>query len=569
MTIANVTQLKTWASTGGTGTLTANITITASPDYPLNMVNGCILDGNGYKITIPSGETDALFKVGANSTVTVKDLEVEVLATTMTTGVLFAAIATNSVNITVTDCAITGTGTFTMSTNKAGIVAGIDSGVQNYTVSITGCYCTGNIGIDGGGIFGINSSTQTSGNVVIDKCYSLGIIGAGGGGIAGRGFGNAASSNKAIIRRCYSLGAIANTSGGICGSNCGVNSGNVLISNCYSIGTITSAGAGIIGVSGGNGCTIQNCYARRATATGKGAGQIAGNSSGNPSILSCEVGGSSSASWGATLGTSLLDDQGSPNTDIWLSAGSFSTGFGLTRFKLSPWDGTTYANQASQPDFTSAGGGGDPHITTINNETYYLITKGTFNLFDNNNEDARLVINADVFIPEYPIWNDKEYINNIYINYKGDCVIINAGFRGKLTEIINIDDEFNFKENSNITINEFDLELCNDHKMFCSECKYRTRNINYLNRHKINTNHNVLKNIRNKINVIISDEYNNYNITISNVNSNNFNPSNISIKIKDKTKCNKYSGAIIKKHENYECDIENLKYIKLISNNIE
>lgn len=569
--IANETQFKTWAeTTGSSAILTANFTITASVDYPLDMINGCQLDGNGYTITIPSDETDALFRVSSSSTVTVKDLEVAVTGTTMTTGVLFNEITNNNVNITVTDCAITGS--FSMSSLKAGIVSGIASGVTGYTVNITGCYCTGNIGADGGGIFGANNSTS-SGVVVIDSCYTSGNIGTNAGGIAGRFFASASVTNSAAsIRRCYTFGAIAAGAGGIVGRQAGVNTGMGIIANCYSIGTITGTGAGILGINSdnrfGSDIEITNCYSKNATTTGEGDGKLFGSTTlGDPVVTNC---GAGAGSWSPTLGTDLLDNEGSPNTDVWITTGSFSSnGYGLNRFKSAPWDGTTYLNPLSQTDFISAGGGGDPHITTINNEMYNLITKGTFNLFDNNIEDARLVINADVFIPEYPIWNDKEYINNIYINYKGHCAIINAGFRGKLSEIINIDDEFNCKENSNIIINEFPLQLCDDHKMFCSECKYRTRNIDYLNRHKKNTNHILLKNIRNKINIIISDEHNNYNINISNVNSNNFNPANISIKINDITKYDKYSGAITKKYEHYECDIENLKYIKLISNNIE
>jgi hypothetical protein len=569
--ISTEAGFKTWAtSTGGTGTLTQNITLTAHPDYPLLMINGCNLDGDGYLITIASTETDALFRVGASSTVSVKDVKVIVSGTNMTTGVIFNEVTTNNVNITVTDCAVTGS--FAMSSLKAGIVSGIASGVTGYTINITGCYCTGNIGSDGGGIFGANNSTSP-GVVVIDSCYTTGNIGTNAGGIAGRFFASASLTNSAAsIRRCYTFGNIAVGAGGIVGRQAGAHTGMGIISNCYSIGTITGSGAGILGIHSdnrfGSDIEITNCYSKSATTTGGGDGKLFGTTSlGNPVVTSC---GAGSGEWGPTLGTNLLDDEGSPNTNVWITAGTFSpNGYGLTRFKLSPWDGTTYLNPVSQPSFIASGGAGDPHIITLNGEMYDLITNGIFNLFDNNCHSARLVINANVFTPPFPIWQYNEYINDIFIHYKGWTMIVNAGFRGKLAKIIYIDKYDKYDKDDNfdkykkyMTVNEYELKLCNDHKMFCSECKYRTTNYNYLQRHHKKFGHIVLENIRNKINIIIKDEYNIYNISISNVNNCNFNPANINIKLHNTNNINEFSGAIVKKYEQFQSDIQSLNFIK-------
>ena len=67
--------------------------------------------------------------------------------------------------------------------------------------------------------------------------------------------------------------------------------------------------------------------------------------------------------------------------------------------------------------------------------------------------------------------------------------------------------------------------------------------------------------MKNSINISIKDEYNQYNINISNVNKDNFHPASVTLKLVDKTQYDTYSGAIIKEHEDFGCDIEHLHYI--------
>ena len=68
--------------------------------------------------------------------------------------------------------------------------------------------------------------------------------------------------------------------------------------------------------------------------------------------------------------------------------------------------------------------------------------------------------------------------------------------------------------------------------------------------------------VRNSINITIQDEYNKYNIMISNVNRDNFHPSSVTLKLQDKRHYDTYSGAVTKAHNEYDCDIEHLHYVK-------
>lgn len=570
--ISDIASLKTWANAdGGTGTLTTNITISsADPAFPLTPRINSTLDGAGYTITIGSAERSPLFSAPASGSVTVQNLEVAVdPAGPMDGGVLFANVSNDDAIITVTDCAITSTsGSFILGTNIGGVVGGIDTSVLGYNINITGCYCTGTIGSNGGGIIGRNQSTGT-GSLVIDKCYSTGNIGPGGGGIAGSGIGTS-SGAPFDVKRSYSTGTIADNAGGIVGTDavkCNIN-------NCYSVGTMTGTGAGILAAGAtSSGISINHCYSQRAAALGQGNGNIYGTvNSGTVTVGQNEAGGNS-AEWNATVngggGDGLLDSQGpEPDNDIWDISGSFSTGFGLNRFNSSPWDGSTYTANTSEAEFESGGGGeGDPHITTLDGVQYDLITDGVFKLFDNNLEESRLVINADTIIPEHPIWTDKEYISTIYISYKGNGITIKPGFRGQLAQILDVDEDF--ENDEHVTITESRTKMDNCHKKFCSECKYRTRNNKLLMRHRRKAGHKLLTGIRNKIMVTIQDEYNTYNINVSNVNQDNFRPANVGMKIHDKRSYGTYTGAITREHVEYGCDVDNLHFISDISEDKE
>jgi hypothetical protein len=129
-------------------------------------------------------------------------------------------------------------------------------------------YSTGNIGENGGGIFGQYSEGQ------VINCYSTGIIGINGGGIIG-----ANSSTEVSV--CYSTGTISDGAGGIFGQS---SSSLANAFNSYSTGTIGGVGAGgIFGQYSSAGVIARNCYSM-GNISGKYAGGIFGQNSDESSV---------------------------------------------------------------------------------------------------------------------------------------------------------------------------------------------------------------------------------------------------------------------------------------------
>jgi hypothetical protein len=127
-----------------------------------------------------------------------------------------------------------------------------DSDVTGGSVTISGCYSNGIIGIDGGGIIGaFDEGVGVPSQIIvpdvgttinINKSYSLGSsIASGAGGIVGTKF----SEGTLNITECYSQGQIAANAGGITGQIGQVGKAtNVNITDCYSSGT--NNGKGIV-----------------------------------------------------------------------------------------------------------------------------------------------------------------------------------------------------------------------------------------------------------------------------------------------------------------------------------
>jgi hypothetical protein len=88
--------------------------------------------------------------------------------------------------------------------------------------------------------------------------------------------------------------------------------------------------------------------------------------------------------------------------------------------------------------------------------------------------------------------------------------------------------------------------------------KYRTRDNNLLMRHRRSSGHKLLPSARNKLNLIVDTHENVYDITIMNVNDDNFDPSSIRVIAKNPDTLGLYSGALSKVHDDYECDIDSL-----------
>jgi hypothetical protein len=69
----------------------------------------------------------------------------------------------------------------------------------------------------------------------------------------------------------------------------------------------------------------------------------------------------------------------------------------LTAFNIPPWERSgDYTENNTIPAFGDGIITGDPHVYTVLGHSYDLITEKYFNLFDNEDPNDRLVINAMV-----------------------------------------------------------------------------------------------------------------------------------------------------------------------------
>ena len=340
----------------------------------------------------------------------------------------------------------------------------------------------------------------------------------------------------------------------------GFNAGYAKIENCYSFGSLGTGGA-ITGSSlNGTNVTLINCYGANASGNSFGNGELVKSKLSvppSPALTNCNFGNGSVSGWNHTTATTIIDDDYDSENNLWIKEDNFDSGYGLTVFKELPWNSVEYLFNTSEAKFGDAGGVGDPHITTIYGVTYDLVTKEYFNLFDNISKKNRLIINAQIKHSEYPIWKNKEYIYKIAIMYKNYLMVIEPGFRGKEAKIIYTNTSFNIYSD-NICIENKQLSLIQNHKRFCADCKYRSRNRKLLMRHRRNESHKLLSSVRNEIKIVINDEENTYYIRIQNVDKDNFNPASIKIKFKDLNKANNYKGAIINIQQPYSYDIDNL-----------
>ncbi len=177
-----------------------------------------------------------------------------------------------------------------------GAVCGSDSGAE---LTITGCYSTGAIGSNAGGIIAISGGAY-SGSVIIDSCWSSGDIDTGGGGITGNG------TQFVTITNCYSTGIIGQLAGGICGSGAGRSGGStVTVSNCYSTGSIGEQGGGIFGLSVGT-VNISNCYSTGNMANSQAGGICGVTNVGGQTISNCYVTGTQTSGTGYIVGSQTV-----------------------------------------------------------------------------------------------------------------------------------------------------------------------------------------------------------------------------------------------------------------------
>ena len=160
-------------------------------------------------------------------------------------------VGSNNGNIT--DCSATGD--VHGHSSQGGLVGFSESG------NIINCSASGDVNGDycDGGLVGINSYDNS-----ITNCFATGNVtveGYGGGGLIGQSYGT--------IANCYATGNTSITgscAGGLVGDSVGT------ITNCYATGNVHAGGSFAGGLVGDNSGTITNCY--RVQSAGTDAGTI-------------------------------------------------------------------------------------------------------------------------------------------------------------------------------------------------------------------------------------------------------------------------------------------------------
>ena len=329
--------------------------------------NNITINGNNKEVNINGiSSYPGLFQNGTNSTTpSFTGITIENLGVTSTNSTLiqttpyggwvcqgyFGAYAISG-NITVNYCYSNGN----IGGEGGGIFGEATGQYSSATISAYNCYSLGSIIPYGGGIFGSYTGYSSSGTISAYNCYSFGSIGQNGGGIFGDSAG-LSSSGTISAYNCYSLGSIGQSGGGIFGSYAGGSAqstsptsyAKINANNCYSIGNISTNAGGIFGQYAGNGAqqyvqiSANNCYTIGQITT-SGTGIYGGNNNGG-TYQNCYF----------TNGVSNWNDSDANNnliinTNVWVDINSNTT----TPYLLSSFNQQIYS----------------PNTVTINSSTY-------------------------------------------------------------------------------------------------------------------------------------------------------------------------------------------------------
>ena len=400
----NIVALETLTS-GDTIKLTASFSF-ASVNSIINMIDGVTFDGQGFTVTLASGNHEGLLQLPSSSA---PDCNIQ-------------NIGVNGDNATIVG-------------NWGILVKGRIGAVHG---NIYNCYVSGVLtNINSGGIIGY---VRNNSKINIERCVFNGTIdGEKVGGIVGILFRITSEIN---IEECYSLtnynDSAGEQTGGICGRIQSVCNGcSVNISNCYhyrSSGTYNNLSAGIIGFTNTSGSTgsvtITNCYSINSPISyfidtnissfgiinvninNSIANNMMVDSNGNP----ISTGGNVSYN-NTSTDLTTIEGQLSGPASVWQStsepytwtAGTDTNYPTLDQFTLGPWNPDQYAIYTDPAVLTpnyiggntrgsGGGGGGDPHIFPVFGETYDLPhLEETFLLLDNKMDD-RLIIKGKCWL---------------------------------------------------------------------------------------------------------------------------------------------------------------------------
>jgi hypothetical protein len=387
---------------GDTVKLTSSFTFTSPvlPSQRITLVDGVTFDGQGYVVTLASGNHTGLLELPTTSApdCNVQNVGVDGTNSTLLTGCGFlisgSGSSTSPISGRIYNCYSTGSIT---NIYCSGIVGNI---TNNCDLIINRCRFDGDIGADySGGIVGAFWSVE-SGSLELNECYTITSFSSGNqrGGLSGAIINTNNSSTTVDINNCYNITTSSDTNsrGGIIHANPTNNYPTITINNCY------SSGVHLAGASSAPDAGTLFIY----NSVGDGAITNA-----NPADLGANINNS----------TNLEDIEGTlanavsagwqDNSDTW-TAGTGTNYPTLDQFTLGPWTSySTYNDEAlltqnytgGNARGSSGGGGGDPHIFPLFGKTYDLPhSEETFLLLDNqreNNNDHLIIKGKCWYVP--------------------------------------------------------------------------------------------------------------------------------------------------------------------------
>ena len=242
-TISNESEWNTIGESlvsGDTVKLTASFTFTTtvSSSERIIMVDGVTFDGQGYVLTLASGNHSGLFELPTTSApnCNIQNVGVVADAATISNGAIFVYTNEAASNGNFYNCYAHGPPQVRMSGQTGGFI-GRTSGSIN--VNFYRCYFSGFLpDYYNGGIIGF--AYNFTGTINIEECYSLSDVGNGGVSKTGGIFGTIWTGSGTInITNCYHHGTISSTVAGgmIYMEQTSDITYTVNINNCYSTGT--------------------------------------------------------------------------------------------------------------------------------------------------------------------------------------------------------------------------------------------------------------------------------------------------------------------------------------------
>jgi len=173
---------------------------------------------------------------------------------------------------------------------------------------------------------------------------------------------------------------------------------------------------------------------------------------------------------------------------------------------------------------------GDPHIKTLTGENYEFDYLGAFRLFEDTIQGHKIIING--LSEKGPgRWKEKQYIQQLFIQYNDKHILVDMGFRGRPVTVL---------ENNGIEYDEKLLDFNAEAKRYRFSDTYRTLDLD----EPVSDDLPAL--IRNEISILLNNDNtltNILSITLQNVNQYNLQPCRFTLNLSKVTELSK--GCIV------------------------